>query len=186
MADVKTTRSILMPSLIDGQKAIDLRLSLVHMINEGTRKFLWDFLQTEYISLFGAQELATIARFLNKIGGQVVICQISPKNKEVLENLGIAHLFQFANLTESVLILVLKELTTCFEDYEDVLDIKARLEGTVVTIEIYLLFNENQTMGQVQQTMDAIRCTLEGNIKNCKVLIVASAKSHIEGDRIDG
>ena len=95
MADVKTTRSILMPSLIDGQKAIDLRLSLVHMINEGTRKFLWDFLQTEYISLFGAQELATIARFLNKIGGQVVICQISPKNKEVLENLGIAHLFQF-------------------------------------------------------------------------------------------
>jgi len=95
-------------------------------------------------------------------------------------------LFQFANLTESVLILVLKELTTCFEDYEDVLDIKARLEGMVVTIEIYLLFSENQTMGQVQQTMDAIRCTLEEKIKNCKVLIVASAKSHSEGDRIDG
>jgi|GEM_PF-6873828 len=186
MPDIKTMRSILMPRLVDGQKAIDFRLSLVQMINEGTRKILLDFSQTESISQSGAQELAVIARLLGKISGQVVICQISSQNKESLEILGIAHLFKYSNLTESVLILALKELTECFEDYEDILDIKARLEGSVVIIEIHLVFRADETMGQVQQTMDYIRCGLEGKIKNCKVQIVSSADFPIQGEGRNG
>ncbi|SMD07905.1 flavodoxin family protein [Sporomusa malonica] len=173
MAVSETVRSLPLPTRIDDQSAIILKSALIKLINDGARKILCDFSATEFISEAGAEELVQVARFLAKIGGELGICQIKPNVKAALQQ---SYLFKFYSIEESVALVALKSLVSFFDQYEDILDLKVRMENAVAHIEIYLVFDCDQTMRQVQQTIDFICHNLEQEIKNARVLIVPSAQ----------
>jgi anti-anti-sigma regulatory factor len=168
-----TVRSFSLPVRIDEAAAVVLKSTLIKLINEGARKIICNFSATTFLAEEGAEELVNVARFLAKVGGELGICQIKPEIKMAIQK---QHLFKFYSVEESVAVVVLKNLVAHFEEYEDIFDIKVRMEKAVAHVEIYLGFDEQQTMGQVQQTVDLISHSLEKEIKEVKVLIVPSCQ----------
>lgn len=173
MADHKIVKSLLLPSEIDENAASVLKSTLMKLINDGARKIICNFSVTNFLSKHGAEELVNVARFLAKIDGELGICWIKPEVKAAIQD---SHVFKFYSMEESVAVIALRNLVTYFELYEDVFDIKVRMENLMIHIEIYLGFSAEQSMGQVQQAVDLIRHSLERDIKDVQVLIIPSAR----------
>lgn len=173
MSDSKTVKSFTMPPRIDDETAVILKANLIKLINEGTRKIICDFSATDFLSKDGAEELVNVARFLGKINGQLGICRIKPEVKDSMQQL---QLFKFYSVEESVAVVVLKNLVTYFEHYEDVLDLKVYLENDIAHVQIFLDFDADKSLKEVQQTVNLIRRNLEQDIKDARVLIIPSTR----------
>ncbi|MBP2644031.1 MAG: Flavodoxin domain [Firmicutes bacterium] len=173
MADSNTVKALSLPTQVDAEAAIVLKSTLIKLINAGAKKIICNLSATDYISAEGAEELVNVARFLHKIGGELGICRIKPDVKATLLQL---HLFKFYSIEESVALVALKNLVTYFDQYEDILDLKVRMENSIAYIEIFLGFGADQTMQQVQQTVDLIRHSLEQELTDVQVLIVPSTQ----------
>lgn len=173
MADSNTVKALSLPTQVDAEAAIVLKSTLIKLINAGAKKIICNLSATDYISAEGAEELVNVARFLHKIGGELGICRIKPDVKATLLQ---PHLFKFYSIEESVALVALKNLVTYFDQYEDILDLKVRMENSIAYIEIFLGFGADQTMQQVQQTVDLIRHSLEQELTDVQVLIVPSTQ----------
>ncbi len=173
MADSKTVKTITLSPRIDEEATVVLKANLIKLINDGARKIICDFSATEFLSQEGAEELVNVARFLGKKDGQLGICRIKPEVKASMQQL---HLFKFYSVEESVAVVVLRHLVTYFEYYEDVLDLKVYLENDIANVEIFLDFDANKSMKEVQQTVNLIRQNLEQDIKDARVLIIPSTQ----------
>ncbi|MBP2629320.1 MAG: hypothetical protein H6Q68_4031 [Firmicutes bacterium] len=173
MAENKKVKSLLLPPRIDANAAIVLKSTLMKFINDGARKIICNFSATDFLSEAGGEELANVARFLAKIDGELGICWIKPEVKATILQ---SHLFKFYSMEESVAVIVLKNLVTYFELFEDVFDIKVRMENVMIHVEIYLGVGADQSMRQVQQTVDLIRYSVERDIKDVQVVIIPSTK----------
>lgn len=171
MPDSKTVRTLALPLRVDDEAAVVLKATLIKFINEGARKIICDFSATEFLSPEGAEELINIARFLAKADGELGICRIRAEVKSVLPQ---PQLFKFYSVEESVAVVALKSLVTYFEHYENILDLKVRMENDIAHIEIYLEFAASETMQEVQKTVNLIRHSLEHEIKDASVLIIPS------------
>lgn len=173
MANSNTVKALSLPARVDDEAAITLKSTLIKLINDGARKIICNFSATEFLSADGAEELAHIAQFLRKIGGELGICRITPAVQSSLQQ---QHLFKFYSLEESIALVALRNLATYFEHYDDILDLKVRLENSQPYIEIYLGFDANQTMHQVQQSVNLIRTSLEQELADAQVLIIPSTQ----------
>ncbi|MBP2636284.1 MAG: hypothetical protein H6Q72_2191 [Firmicutes bacterium] len=171
MPDSKTVRTLALPSRVDDEAAVVLKANLIKFINEGARKIICDFSATEFLSPEGAEELVNVARFLTKTDGELGICRIRTEVKSAIPQ---PQLFKFYSVEESVAVVALKNLVTYFEYYENILDLKVRMENDIAHIEIYLEFAASETMQEVQQTVNLIRHSLEHEIKDARVLIIPS------------
>jgi len=172
MADSNTVQALSLPARVDAEAAIILKSTLIKLINGGARKIICNFFATEFLSEEGAEELLHVAHFLHKVGGELGICLIKPDVKATILQ---PRFFKFYSVEESVALVALRNLVTYFDRYEDILDLKVRMENTVSYIEIYLGFDATETMHQVQQTIDLIRHSLEQELTDVQVLIVPSA-----------
>lgn len=173
MADSKTVKTLSLPPRIDDDAAIILKSTLIKLINNGARKILCNFSATNFISNAGAEELVNVARFLAKIDGEIGICWIKPEVQAAIQQ---PYLFKFYSIEESVALIVLKNLVTYFEMYEDIFDIKVYMKNTLIHVEIYLIFDGDQSMREVQQTVSLIRHSLERDIKDVQILIIPSTQ----------
>jgi len=171
MSDSNTVKTLAIPARVDEEAAVVLKADLIKLINDGARKIICDFSATEFLSKDGAEELLNVARFLAKTDGELGICRIRAEVKSAILK---PELFKFYSVEESVAVVVLKNLVTYFEYYENILDLKVRMENDIANIEIYLEFDPSQTMEEVQQTVNLIRHSLERGIKDAKVLIIPS------------
>jgi ferrous-iron efflux pump FieF len=74
-------------------------------------------------------------------------------------------------LEEEQQILILRELTRHFHEYDNVHDIRSRRAGSHAFIEILLEFAPNRMVGEVQEIAERMRRSLEEQIPNSRVTI---------------
>ena len=78
-------------------------------------------------------------------------------------------------LEESRQLLIVRVLAQHFDAYEHVSEVHSRRAGARIYIEIFLGFDANRTLGDVQRAIDAMRADLEALIAGSSVLIVPAA-----------
>lgn len=74
-------------------------------------------------------------------------------------------------LEESAQIVILRALAKHFEDYKYMHGMRSRRSGNKVFVEIFLEFDENKRVSEVQKVIDSIRSHIEENINNSSVTI---------------
>jgi ferrous-iron efflux pump FieF len=80
-------------------------------------------------------------------------------------------------IDEPLQMMILSELAAYFDEYLEVHGIRSRRTGQFVFIEIFLEFEANKLMGDVQIVIDRIKADLEKKIDGSQVLIVPSTCS---------
>jgi len=82
-------------------------------------------------------------------------------------------------LEESLQLVILRELASHFHEYEALHGIRSRRTGGNVYIEIFLEFEDERKMSEVQEIIDAIRTDLEQKIQGSQVVIVPTRSAVI-------
>jgi cation diffusion facilitator family transporter len=75
-------------------------------------------------------------------------------------------------LEEERQIMILAELAHHFHDYEELHGIRSRRSGAQVYVEIFLGFDPEKKVGDVQKAIDRIRRDIQGRIQGSEVAIV--------------
>lgn len=76
-------------------------------------------------------------------------------------------------IDEPLQMMILSELATFFDEYVELHGIRSRRSGQFVYIEIFLEFDPDRLMGDVQKAMDLISSSLEQKIKGSQVFVVS-------------
>ena len=63
--------------------------------NECTGDLIIDFTRVELLTSEGISSMIILERLLNGCGHKIILCAVSPNNKQVFERTGIAQLFEF-------------------------------------------------------------------------------------------
>ncbi len=80
-------------------------------------------------------------------------------------------------LEEERQIMILAELALHFDDYEELHGIRSRRSGAQVYVEIFLGFDPEKKVGEVQEAIDRIRRDIQGRIQGSDVAIVMTNES---------
>ena len=80
-------------------------------------------------------------------------------------------------LEEELQIVILRELATSFDKYHEFHGVRSRRSGTVIYIEIFLGFDRDQTMGEVQDFIDSLTKSLETVIPGSTVSVIPTRES---------
>ncbi len=78
-------------------------------------------------------------------------------------------------LDESLQIMIIQDLTEFFDEYEAFHGVRSRRSGSNVYIEIFLEFDGDRKMCEVQETIDRMKASLESRIPKSSVTIVPSS-----------
>ena len=74
-------------------------------------------------------------------------------------------------LEENDQLIIVRELVSFFNEYEHLHGVRSRRAGAKIFVEIFLEFDADRRMGEVQQVIDAIKESLEGKIENSSVSV---------------
>jgi len=74
-------------------------------------------------------------------------------------------------LEESLQIVILRELALYFDEYEAIHGIRSRRSGANVYVEIFLEFDGDRKMSEVQKVIDSIKSSLESKISSSQIVI---------------
>ena len=81
-----------------------------------------------------------------------------------------------ASLEEASQLIIMRKLVEHFDDYESVHKIRTRRSGSHIYIEVFLGFNSDLTMGQVQKKIDRLSLAIKEAFVGAEVSIVASSE----------
>jgi cation diffusion facilitator family transporter len=132
----------------------DLSVLLALILSVALHQFWWSV----YIDPFASM---IIVGFLFTTGYRV----ISSSLPDLLDK----------TLDESLQLIILRELTEFFEEYEAFHGVRSRRSGSNVYIEIFLEFDGDRRMCEVQEAIDRIKASLELKISKSSVTIVPSS-----------
>ncbi|HBM17461.1 MAG TPA: anti-anti-sigma factor [Lentisphaeria bacterium] len=96
-------KCILLPSKFDTAAAMDIETCCMNCIKDGTNKVLCDFSKTEYISSFGLRIILSLAKKLQKTGGQIVLSSMSPSIFGIFKVSGFDKIFKIYETKELAL-----------------------------------------------------------------------------------
>jgi divalent metal cation (Fe/Co/Zn/Cd) transporter len=71
----------------------------------------------------------------------------------------------------------MKKLVDHFDDYESVHKIRTRRSGSNIYIEVFLGFNSELKMGEIQKRINSLTDTIQNAFVGAEVAIVASSES---------
>jgi ferrous-iron efflux pump FieF len=74
-------------------------------------------------------------------------------------------------LEESLQMIILRKLAQYFDEYEAIHGIRSRRSGANVYVEIFLEFDEERKMGEIQKVIDTIRDNLQSKITGSEIVI---------------
>ena len=74
-------------------------------------------------------------------------------------------------LEESLQLIILRELASYFDEYEAIHGVRSRRSGANVYIEIFLEFDDEKKMSEVQEVINSIKANLEKKITGSEVVI---------------
>ncbi|MCX5796808.1 MAG: cation diffusion facilitator family transporter [Elusimicrobia bacterium] len=75
-------------------------------------------------------------------------------------------------LDEALQLVIMRELARFYAEYEQVHGIRSRRSGGGVYIELYLEFDPERRVGEVDQVMDRMRESLQSHIRHSRVTVV--------------
>jgi cation diffusion facilitator family transporter len=78
-------------------------------------------------------------------------------------------------LEEELQIIILKELVGSFEKFDEFHGVRSRRSGTRIYIDIYLGFDPEQKVGEMQENIDSLKGSLEGLIPGSVVCIIPTS-----------
>jgi cation diffusion facilitator family transporter len=78
-------------------------------------------------------------------------------------------------LDEELQLVILRELSSSFDQYHDFHGVRSRRSGTRIYIEIFLGFDPSRNMGEVQEFIDSLKDSLETQIPRSVVSIVPTS-----------
>jgi len=84
-----------------------------------------------------------------------------------------------ASLEEASQLLIMKKLVEYIDDYESVIKIRTRRSGVQIYIEVFLGFNPNLKMAEVQGKIDHLTSAIKSTFEGSEVVVVASAENNI-------
>jgi ferrous-iron efflux pump FieF len=77
-------------------------------------------------------------------------------------------------IDEPLQMLITRELVRFYDEYVQLHGIRSRRSGQFVYIEIFLEFDQQRLMGDIQKTIDLITSSLEQKIEGSQVLVVST------------
>jgi divalent metal cation (Fe/Co/Zn/Cd) transporter len=80
-------------------------------------------------------------------------------------------------LEEERQIVILAELARHFHDYEELHGIRSRRSGAQVYVEIFLEFDPEKKMAEIQQVIDTIRHDIEQKLQGSSVTIALTTEA---------
>ena len=170
-------RLLLLPSAVDDKTAINLKTVLAESINSGGRKIICDMSRNTFLSSGAIGVLADWRKRLQKLEGELGFLHTAPAVQERFRKEGVAHLFKFYDLEESVSVLVLSVLVKYFDQYEDLGEIRTSRTGEEVRVEVVLQFDNSRTMREVQTLFDQIRKEVTDQQPQVELVLIAAAKT---------
>jgi divalent metal cation (Fe/Co/Zn/Cd) transporter len=75
-------------------------------------------------------------------------------------------------IDESLHFLILQDLADFFDEYIALHGVKSRISGSRVYVEIFLEFDENRRMGEIQDVIDRMKESIEQKIEKSTISIV--------------
>jgi ferrous-iron efflux pump FieF len=80
-------------------------------------------------------------------------------------------------LSDSLQLIVLKSLAGHFESYDAIHGVKSRRSGNNIYIELFLEFDPNWKMAEVQKGIDEMKAELESKIPDSQIIVVPTSHS---------
>lgn len=87
-------------------------------------------------------------------------------------------------LEEELQIVILQELSEFFDEYKEFYGVRSRRSGSRIYIEIFLGFDADRPMGEVQEVSDRFKFALENKITGSTVSIVPTSERSAKSGRI--
>lgn len=172
-----STKVVIIPAEVDGAAVAAVEAVLRRLIDEGVRNIVCNFSRTDVVSEAGLAMFIAVLKDFHRLQGQMVICLLKPGVREIFAAAGLTNLYHYYDQEEALQADVLRELSAHFDEYADFHAIRLRRDGDRLYIEIFLEFDGELKMKQVQQSIDKIKGNLETKIKNSEVLIVPTTQS---------
>ena len=82
-----------------------------------------------------------------------------------------------ASLEEASQLIIMRKLVDHFDDYESVHKIRTRRSGSNIYIEVFLGFNSELKMAEIQRRIDSLSVTIQDAFMGAEVAIIASSES---------
>lgn len=167
-----STRVVMVPAEVDGAGAAAVEAVLRRLIDEGARNILCNFSRTEAVSETGLAMFISVLKDLHRLQGQMAFCLLKPGVRDVFAAAGVTNLYRYYDQGESLQVDILRELSAHFDEYADFHAIRLRRDTDKLYIEIFLEFDGERKMSQVQQSINKIKSNLEAKITGSEVLII--------------
>lgn len=170
------TKAILVPVQMDGEAVPAVESRIRRLIEDGTKIILCNFSQTEFVSDDGLSMFVAVLKDFHRLQGQMAFCLLKPGVRERFAAAGLTSVYHYYEQDEALQAQVLRELSSHFADYVDCHAIRLRRDIGKTYIEIFLEFDGDAKMQQVQQSIDKIKNNLETRINCSEVLIVPATR----------
>lgn len=171
------TRIVILPAKLDGVAVAAVEDTLRRLIGEGARNILCNFSRTEAVPEAGLTMFISVLKDLHRLQGQMAFCLMRPEVRETFDAAGLTDLYRYYDHDEALRVEVLRELSAHFDEYADLHAIRLRRSADKLTLELFLEFDGERKMRQVQQSIDKIKFDLEAKIKDSEVLIIPTTGS---------
>ena len=171
------TKAILVPAQMEGEAVPAVESLLRRLIEDGTKIILCNFSRTEFVSDDGLAMFVAVLKDFHRLQGQMAFCMLKPGVREQFTAAGLTNVYHYYEQDEALQAQVLRELSSHFDEYVDCHAIRLRRDTEKTYIEIFLEFDGDAKMQQVQQSVDKIKSNLESQIKCSEVLIVPATRN---------
>jgi anti-anti-sigma factor len=171
-----STKVVSIPSVVDDETVHLVDELLRRLIAEDARNIVCNFSQTESVSEAGLAMFISVLKDLHRLQGQMVFCLLKPGLRELFSAAGLTNLYHYYERDEALQTEILRELSAHFDEYADFHGVRLHRDDNRLYIEIFLEFDPEKKMRQVQYSINNIKRKLEAKIKNSEVLIVPTTQ----------
>lgn len=172
-----STKVVIIPTEVEGCTVTVVEAALRRLIDEGVRNIVCNFSRTESVSEDGLSMLISVLKDFHRLQGQMVFCLQKPGLRDVFVAAGLTNLYHYYEADEALQADVLRELSAHFDEYADFHAMRLRRDTDKLYIEIFLEFDGEKKMKQVQQSINKIKSNLETKIKNSEILIIPTTNN---------
>ena len=177
---IGNVRVAVFPPRVEAKDAEEIKEALLEILAGGGQKILCDFSRTEFVDPLGLKAIAAALHRIHQAGGQMAFSMMKPEVRQLFNEAGLSQIFRYYDEEEALKVAVLKELAAHFSRYSDLHGVLVQRYNDKMTLEVYLEFDRQQPMGQVQKHIDAIRTGLAEKLNVDRVLVIPAAEA-VEG-----
>ncbi len=175
LSEIGAIKVVRLPVELDGTAAEETQALFTSLIQAGHVKILCDLSATERVSPAGLNVFLAAFKEVHERQGQMAFCRLQPAVREVFVAAGLTHIYKYYDFGEALQVSILKELSSEFDEYADVHEIRLQRQEDCLRIDLFLEFDGNKRMAAVQQSINKIKRNLEEKIKGSEVCVIPTS-----------